>query len=210
MKNKELETEVYIKDDLESIFVCAVRYSLGRRTYMPSIVAGYVKTQIPFMTDKTLKCILEDIDGCADLGDKCDCDAWHSLATAIEAEIVKRATIIQEPEEKIEWCKPTLKDGVKEALSKVADSCKEVAPALTKLTKALPNDPVSHPSHYTDGKIEVIDFIEDKKLNFHLANAVKYIARAGKKCPEKEIEDLKKARWYLNRHIQNLEGTNEK
>lgn len=67
------------------------------------------------------------------------------------------------------------------------------------------NDPVNHPSHYTDGKIEVIDFIEDKNLNFHLANAVKYISRAGKKDPSKEIEDLKKARWYLDRYIQKLE-----
>ena len=38
------------------------------------------------------------------------------------------------------------------------------------------DDPVNHPSHYTDGKIEVIDFIEDKNLNFHRGNAVKYIA----------------------------------
>jgi len=71
------------------------------------------------------------------------------------------------------------------------------------------NDPVNHPSHYTDGKIEVIDFIEDKRLNFHLANAVKYISRAGKKDPSKEIEDLKKARWYLDRYIQKLEGDND-
>lgn len=70
------------------------------------------------------------------------------------------------------------------------------------------NDPVNHPSHYTDGKIEVIDFIEDKNLNFHLANAVKYISRAGKKDPSKEIEDLKKARWYLDRYIQKLEEAN--
>ena len=67
------------------------------------------------------------------------------------------------------------------------------------------NDPVSHPAHYTDGKIEVIDFIEDKGLNFHRGNAVKYIARAGKKDPTKEIEDLKKARWYLDREIGRLE-----
>lgn len=53
-------------------------------------------------------------------------------------------------------------------------------------------DPVNHPPHYTDGKIEVIDFIEDKKLGFHLGNAVKYIARAGKKDPEKTSEDLQK------------------
>ena len=66
------------------------------------------------------------------------------------------------------------------------------------------NDNVNHPSHYTDGKIEVIDFIEDKNLNFHRGNAVKYIARAGKKNPEKEVEDLEKAVWYINREIKRL------
>lgn len=67
------------------------------------------------------------------------------------------------------------------------------------------SDNVNHPSHYTDGKIEVIDFIEDRNLNFHRGNAVKYIARAGKKNPEKEIEDLEKAVWYLKREIERLE-----
>ena len=66
------------------------------------------------------------------------------------------------------------------------------------------NDPVNHPSHYTDGKIEVIDYIEDKGLGFCLGNAVKYISRAGKKDPEKEIEDLRKAAWYINRRIEEL------
>lgn len=64
------------------------------------------------------------------------------------------------------------------------------------------NDPVNHPSHYTDGKIEVLDFIEDKKLNYHRGNAVKYICRAGKKDPAKEAEDLEKAVFYLNREIE--------
>jgi hypothetical protein len=67
------------------------------------------------------------------------------------------------------------------------------------------NDPVNHPSHYTDGKIEVIDYIEDKKLGFCLGNAVKYISRAGKKDPTKEVEDLKKALWYVERRIKELE-----
>ena len=66
------------------------------------------------------------------------------------------------------------------------------------------NDNVNHPAHYTDGKIEVIDFIEDKKLNFHRANVVKYVCRAGKKDPSKEIEDLEKAEWYLRREIERL------
>lgn len=67
-------------------------------------------------------------------------------------------------------------------------------------------DAVNHPSHYTDGKIEVIDFIDDKGLNFCRGNAVKYIARAGKKNPDKEIEDLQKAIWYLNHEINRLKG----
>ena len=69
----------------------------------------------------------------------------------------------------------------------------------------LPDDPVNHPSHYTDGKIEVIDFITDKKLGFCLGNAVKYIARAGKKDPSKTVEDLEKAIWYIKHHIKTLE-----
>lgn len=70
------------------------------------------------------------------------------------------------------------------------------------------NDPVNHPLHYTDGKIEVIDYIEDKDLGFCLGNAVKYISRAGKKDPEKEIEDLRKAAWYINHRIEELEEEN--
>ena len=67
-------------------------------------------------------------------------------------------------------------------------------------------DNVNHPSHYTSGKIEVIDFIEDKELGFHLGNAVKYISRAGRKDPDKIVEDLQKAVWYINREIGRLEG----
>ncbi len=72
-------------------------------------------------------------------------------------------------------------------------------------------DVVNRPAHYADSKIEVIDYIEDKKLGFCLGNAIKYISRAGKKkdsgrgAIEKEIEDLKKAIWYINRRIYELE-----
>ena len=66
------------------------------------------------------------------------------------------------------------------------------------------NDTINHPAHYTDGKIEVIDYIEDKQLNYHLGNAVKYISRAGKKDPAKKVEDLRKAAWYINREIERL------
>lgn len=76
-----------------------------------------------------------------------------------------------------------------------------------KLKKAI-KDNVNSPSHYTDGKIEVIDFIEDKKLGFCLGNAIKYISRAGKKYKDKEAEDIKKAIWYLNRYVKGIEEAN--
>lgn len=70
--------------------------------------------------------------------------------------------------------------------------------------KEVAEDKVNHPSHYTSGKIEVIDFIEDQKFNYHKGNAIKYICRAGKKDKSKEVEDLEKAIWYLNREIKRL------
>jgi len=68
------------------------------------------------------------------------------------------------------------------------------------------DDAVTHPSHYTDGKIEVIDFIRDKKLDFCRGNVVKYICRAGKKSKKTELEDLKKAMQYCQFAIEELEG----
>ena len=70
-------------------------------------------------------------------------------------------------------------------------------------------DSVNHPSHYTSGKIEVIDFIDDQQLSYEKGNVVKYVCRAGKKDPNKEIEDLKKAAWYIQREIKNVENRNK-
>ena len=73
-------------------------------------------------------------------------------------------------------------------------------------------DNVNNPYHYTNSNIEVIDYIEDKKLGFCLGNAIKYISRSGlkhssdKSITEKSIEDLKKAIWYINRRIFELEN----
>ena len=68
------------------------------------------------------------------------------------------------------------------------------------------HDPVNHPSHYTFGKIEVLDAIENWELDYHRGQAVKYIARAGRKDATKEAEDLRKAVFYLNRKIAQLDG----
>jgi hypothetical protein len=66
---------------------------------------------------------------------------------------------------------------------------------------------VDHPEHYggAENVYEAIKVIDAWDLGFSLGNTVKYISRAGKKDPTKEIEDLKKALFYLEHHIKTLE-----
>lgn len=71
---------------------------------------------------------------------------------------------------------------------------------------------VNHPDHYQHGKnneYEAIKVIEAWNLDFHLGNTIKYISRAGKKVSDLELQDLKKALWYLERKIENLEKENQ-
>ena len=84
------------------------------------------------------------------------------------------------------------------------ESCIDEVKDVEEMVKE--NDPVNHPKHYTDGRIEVIEYIEDKKLGFCLGNEIKYISRAGKKEKDKEITDLRKAIWYIERRIYELEN----
>lgn len=88
--------------------------------------------------------------------------------------------------------------------SKVPKKKEEVIQTIEEQVVELPKkeDVINHPSHYTRGKIEVIDFIEDQQLPYHLGNVIKYIARAGYKGDK--LEDLKKARWYLDRYINEV------
>lgn len=65
---------------------------------------------------------------------------------------------------------------------------------------------VNHPDHYQGNKFEVIDIIEDYNLGFSLGNTIKYILRSDKK--NNQIEDLRKAAWYLNREIERLDTLN--
>jgi hypothetical protein len=72
---------------------------------------------------------------------------------------------------------------------------------------------INHPAHWfcpsphggADNPYEAIKVIEAWGLGFHLGNTVKYIARAGKKDPT--LQDLKKARWYLDRQISTMEAS---
>ncbi len=66
---------------------------------------------------------------------------------------------------------------------------------------------VNHPAHYNSGKTGVIDAIHDWGLDFCLGNVVKYVARHNHK--ENSLEDLKKAKWYLEYFIAGLEGEEE-
>ena len=69
----------------------------------------------------------------------------------------------------------------------------------------MPNDEVNHPAHYTAYEgLEVIQLTE--QMNFNRGNAVKYIARAGLKSYDTEIQDLEKALWYIQREISRVEA----
>lgn len=83
----------------------------------------------------------------------------------------------------------------------------EIMPDINKiqLEKLGKKETVNHPSHYNKGNIEVIDYIEDLGMgeDFCAGNAIKYISRY--KYKEKPLEDLKKARWYIDRLIEQYE-----
>ena len=73
------------------------------------------------------------------------------------------------------------------------------------------SEQVNHPQHYggENNPYEAIKVIEAWDLDFHLGNTVKYISRAGKKGTDKELQDLKKALWYLERKIQNIKDASQ-
>ena len=62
---------------------------------------------------------------------------------------------------------------------------------------------VDHPSHYNQG-IETIEYIESWSMNFNTGNVIKYVTRAGYK--NNQLEDMKKAMWYLQREIDRIEN----
>ena len=128
-----------------------------------------------------------DCYGCPDYSgcDVCNGNCYNAFIEYLEEDIEVNESDLKTVE---------IKEKAKETLQETLDEVKE----------PVENDPVNHPSHYTDGNIEVMDFIEDKQLNFARGNVIKYVSRAGKKDPNKELEDLKKAMWYLNREIERL------
>lgn len=84
------------------------------------------------------------------------------------------------------------------------DPAREAAVQAEREAAAKP-DMVNHPPHYTFGGVEVIVAIEAWELNYRRGNVVKYLVRAGRKSKQTELEDLKKAQFYLNREIAKME-----
>ena len=144
-------------------------------------------------------CVLHDVGSMvcchnSELPDSEIDEYYEILFGKADRSIEEKNEVVQVYCEKVENCNEC----------KIGDLCRSIKGAFLihndELSEAYsivtnegnPNDPVNKPAHYTDGKIEVIDYIEDKKLGFCLGNAIKYISRAGKKDPTKEVEDLKK------------------
>ena len=73
------------------------------------------------------------------------------------------------------------------------------------------SDVINHPEHYSASTVEPIDLIDGLDLNFNRGNVIKYVARAGRKKSKgksilaKEVEDLQKAAWYLQKEISKCE-----
>lgn len=114
---------------------------------------------------------------------------WQESETCLS---VEDATSANCPQCLDIYCAQTGQGGVREAAEALPETLSPTA------------DAVDHPSHYNSGKIEVMDFIEDQKLDFHSGNVVKYVCRAGKKSPDTEFEDVMKALFYLRRRAMML------
>ena len=79
--------------DFGLILNCAVRYALGRRTYMPSAVIGFIQPILPKLDTKTLYCLDQDIASAkyeGGYGDSCDEKEWLTFHLAVRAERIKR------------------------------------------------------------------------------------------------------------------------
>ena len=86
-----MNIRVNVNDDFESILVCAIRYALGRSSYMPSVVTGYINPFVNLLSDKTLGCIERDISSASSYGDeKIDKPLWMNLLNNVREEIEKR------------------------------------------------------------------------------------------------------------------------
>lgn len=80
--------------DLGAVFICAVRYCLGRATYMPHLVIGFITPYVPHLENRTLSVIIRDIRDAKSLGMDCDKTAWTSFLKRLEEEARSRGMVL--------------------------------------------------------------------------------------------------------------------
>jgi len=81
----------YESGDFAAILICAIRYSLGRRTYMPSTVTHFIMSHCKDMlSKKDLYVMIEDVERCKNYGEKCDEDTWMEFLSWLNTEYLKR------------------------------------------------------------------------------------------------------------------------
>lgn len=91
VKTDDILIERY-NDDFGAVCNCAVRYAIGRMTYMPSIVVGFIKPLLPKLNNRTLWCLERDIEGTDRYGDpEIDKPLWLGLLEAVKDEIERRS-----------------------------------------------------------------------------------------------------------------------
>jgi hypothetical protein len=140
--------------------------------------------------------------GCAkalDHSKACNCSVGsprllHFVGDALNGTLCERCSLILAPEE--------MRTNDESIYDKRTDRCS------SKFSERGISTAVDHPSHYggKDNVYETIKVIDAWQLGFALGNAVKYLSRAGKKDPAKEIEDLQKAVFYINHRIEQLKA----
>lgn len=77
-------------DDFGSMVVCAVRYSLGRCTYMSKLICDYLTPRLFLLDDKAIGCMERDIRASSFYGDDCDRQVWMEFLSAVENEMERR------------------------------------------------------------------------------------------------------------------------
>ena len=100
MENKKLDLDSFgeimepgskmFTDDLGAVLNCAVRYCIGRRTYMPKLVMDVIRPLLPALTEKTLWCFEWDIEGADNYGADYDEEEWMQFLSEVKAEIARR------------------------------------------------------------------------------------------------------------------------
>lgn len=127
-----------------------------------------------------------------------NCTVTHQPDGLVEVKGKYNSVLITEKQ--FDGLSPAQRSNLSYSLNKMPARMQGVTPIV--------NDPVNQPSHYKVGGVETIDFIEAKGLGYHLGNVIKYITRAGHKGTNQGLEDLRKARWYLDRAIEKNEYHN--